>query len=294
MSVEFFKEVTGRDGSKDVDTNKRYRRTFIVRTSVPQDGASVVLSHPEIPVFNDVYSYLDDSDPSDPVPIEDTAAVAVDIRATQDNPNDPQDWRVTVDYAGVEDPVSQPAEVEYSPTRYQKAIIKDVNGAFVVNKAGDPFEGGIIVDRTRFTLTIVKAVDTWDPVVALAYQESLNQKEFLAAVHPQGFAPGTCKLTWGAKRMRRAGTTSFYWLRTAVIDIDKEGWKVKVRNAGMREYDAVANKMKDICIGGIVATTPQLLDDHGALLPIDEDPTECQFDGYLTMDWTSLGLEYTA
>ncbi|QEG27573.1 hypothetical protein GobsT_23290 [Gemmata obscuriglobus] len=46
MSVVFVQEITGRDGSKDVDTNKRYRRAWIVRTSNPVDGANIVLAAP--------------------------------------------------------------------------------------------------------------------------------------------------------------------------------------------------------------------------------------------------------
>lgn len=294
MGVDFIQDITGRDGSKDVDTNKRYRRTWIVRTSSPQDGASVVLAAAGIPAFNDPYQYTDNSDPLSVVVVTDDAVVAVDIKAQQDNPNDPQDWRVVVDYFGVEDPVSQPPEVEYSPTRYQKALVEDVNNVTVANTAGDPFEGGITVDRARFTLAITKAIETWDPVAALVYQETLNQNDFLAATHPPGFAPGTCKLTLGAKRMRRAGTVSFYWLRTAVIDIDREGWKVKVRNAGLRAYDATLNKAVQIIdAAGVPVSSPVLLAVDGAELPYGGTPLVQEFDGYETKDWNDLVLEYS-
>ena len=293
MAVAFIQEITGRDGSKDSDTNKRYRRTWVVRTDTPQDGASVVLAAPGVPVFNDTYNYLDDSDPFNPVPIYDLDAVVVDVQAIQDNPNDPRDWRVIVEYAGVGDPVSQPAEVEYSPTRYQKAILEDVNGVEIKNAAGDYFEGGITVDRTRFTLTIVKAVLTWNPVAALEYQDSLNQSWFLALAHPPGFAPQTCKLTWGAKRVRRAGTASFYWLRTAVIDIDREGWRTKLRNAGYREFNATQGKAVEIMrTPGVPISAPVLLAEDGAELPEGSTPATLPFDGYTTKDWSGLGLEY--
>jgi hypothetical protein len=293
MSVELVNEITGRDGSQDVDTNKKYRRTFIVRTSTPQDGASVVLTAPGLPLFNDPYQYLDDSDPLDPVPVTDTAVVAVDIQVTQDNANDPQDWRVIVQYAGVEDPTSQPPDVDYSPVRYQKSLVVDLNDDPVVNSATDPFEGGITVDRTRFTLTITKAVDTFDPVAALAYQETLNQFSFLVAAHPPGFDPGTCKLTLSAKRIRRKGTFSFYWMRTAVIDIDREGWTVKVRDAGYNELVGGAKRIILIS-GGIQASSPQLLKPDGTKLPTgDPIPNPLEFEGYETKDWTSLALEYS-
>lgn len=295
MAVAFVEEITGREGSKDVDTNKRYRRTWIVRTTKPQDGASVVLAAPGIPVFNDPYQYLDDSDPLAPVAVIDNTVVAVNISVAQDNPTDPQDWRIVVDYMGVEDPTAQPAEVEYSPTRYQKALVKDVAGVAVVNTAKDPFETGITVDRTRFTLTLTKAVLAWDPVAALEYQDSLNQFPFLQATHPPGFAGLTCKLNLGAKRVRRKGTINipenFYWLRTSTIDIDKEGWKVKVRNAGFNEI--VHGVKRQITDGGVPVTSPQLLKADGSRLPHgDPIPDPLEFDGYFVKDWSALGLEY--
>jgi hypothetical protein len=263
-----------------------------VRTTAPQDGASVVLAAPGIPVFNDPYQYLDDSNPLAPIAVIDNTVVAVNIQVTQDNPDDPQDWRIVVDYMGVEDPTAQPAEVEYSPTRYQKALVKDVADVAVVNTAKDPFEGGITVDRTRFTLTLVKAVIDWDPVAALEYQDTLNQFPFLQATHPPGFLSLTCKLTWGAKRVRRKGTATFYWLRTAVVDIDKEGWKVKVRNAGFNEIvGGVKRPILDA--GGVPVTSPQLLKADGSRLPHgDPIPLPLEFDGYFVKDWSALGLEY--
>ncbi|HEY1188529.1 MAG TPA: hypothetical protein VGE74_12830 [Gemmata sp.] len=301
MSVVFIQEMTGRDGSKDVDTNKRYRRTWIVRTDRPQDGAGVVLNAAPV-AFNDIYQYEDDSGPISAT-ITDPLAVCVDIRATQDNPNDPQDWRVTAEYAGIDDPLAQPADVEYSPTRYQKALVTDLDNKAVTNAAGDPFESGILVDRTRFTLTIVKPVLDWDAAAADEFNDSVNRDDFIPTPGKTAFKKETCKLTWGAKRMRRAGTNSFYWLRTAVIDIDKEGWKVKLRNAGFNELvysgppdEVLLKKIKIMISPGMEATSPQLLHPDGTavgkLKPGDPVPPLLEFRGYNVKSWETLGLQY--
>jgi hypothetical protein len=301
MSVAYFQEITGRDISKDIETNKRGRRTFVIRTTEPVDGSSVVLADLVARgfTFNSIYRYTDDSNPALPIEITDDSVVIVNVAVSQDNPNDPRDWRGVVEYAGVEDPTAQPAEVEYSPTRYQKALVKDVNDVPVVNSARDPFESGITVDRTRFTLTITKAVSTWDPVAAAAYQDTVNLNSFLDVVHPPGFPPGTCKLTLGAKRMRRKGNASFYWLRTATIDIDLEGWKVKVRDAGYREavFDpgnpTVITGQKPIFVQpGVLASSPQLLKDGKWVKPPELPPDPLEFDGYWLEVWAPLGLEY--
>lgn len=298
MSVVAFTETTSRDGSQDVDSNKRYRRTFQVLTGTPQDGAAVVLAYAEIPNFNDAYAYTDDTVPEFPVLVIDGDAVVVQVEVSQDDDN-LQNWTVIVHYAGVEDPEAQPAEVDYSPTRYQKALVEDLDDEPVRNSAGDPFADGITVDRTRFTLVVTKNLVSFDPVEMLEYQDTVNQAPFLVEVHPPGFDAETCKLTVGAKRVRKQGTSQFYWAVRYEIDIDREGWRVKPRDAGFNYYDAVANKKLPIIseATGLPYSTPQLLDGSGAVLPQDGDPViagpgGAGFKGYEVKDWAPLGITY--
>lgn len=302
MSVVFIQEITGRDGTKDVDTNKRYRRTWIVRTSSTTDGASVVLAAPGIPSFNSPYQYVGEDGT-----VQDPSAVCVEVRVSQDNANDPLDWRVIADYVGIDDPTAQPADVDYSPTRYQKALVTDLDGRAVVNTAGDPFESGMTVDRTRFTLTIVKPVLFWDAAAADEFNDSVNLDTFIPSVGTTGFPAGTCKLVWGAKRVKRAGNNSFYWLRTSVIDINKEGWTVRLRNAGFKQlvYNVpdpvpgvtVPIDSRLIMVGkGEYATSPQLLDAAGRWIgPIKPGaavPAPLAFKGYYLKSWATLNLQY--
>lgn len=301
MAVALIKEITGREGSKDVDTNRKDKRTFLVRTTTPQDGTKVVLEAMALAgyTFNAVYKYTDDSNPLAPVEVIDNQLVIVDVSVSQDNPNDPRDWRAVVMYAGVDDPVLQPADVEYSPTPYQQTLTKDTADKPILNSAGDPFESGITVDRTRFTLVITKAAPAWDPVAALAYQDTLNMAAFLSTVHPPGFAPGTCKIKLGGKRLRRAGTATFYWLVTATIDIKTDGWKQKVRDAGYYEVvrdpnppNAITDRRPIFVKPGVLATAPQLLKDGKWVKPPDPVPDPLEFDGYKTKDWAPLNLIY--
>lgn len=296
MAVVHFEEVTGRDGSEDIETVRRYRRVFQVLCDTPQDGASVVLAHPLIPQFGDAYEYIDTT--GIPATVTDTEVVAVERRVEQGDGENLQNWRVTVEYAGVTDPEAVPAEVEYSPTRYQVSIIEDINDPPkpVVNTAGDPFEGGITVDRTRGTLVIVRNKTNFDPVEASKYNDTLNEETFLGLVHPPGFAPGTCKLTIGAKRLRKRGRTEFYWQVRYEIDIDRRGWKVKVRNAGYRELVGPPGSKEPRPImlkPGVNATSPQLLAADGTALAVGAAiPPPLEFDGYETKPWSPLGIEY--
>lgn len=290
MSVEFFEEITGREGDDDLETNRRHRRTFRALTDHAEDGSFVVLSYVEVPQLNDPYFYHDEETGEDVI---DALSVAIARRCRNDDENNPRHWIIEVDYAGIDDPVSVPAEVDISPTRYQKALVDDVNGEPVVNAAGDPFADGITVDRTRFTIVIEQNVESFPITTMATYQDTLNEQAFM------GLAPGTCKLALGAKRIRRAGTLVFYYRRRAEIDVDLNGWKIKPRNAGFR---AIMEEGGDPVViidakTGAKPTTPVLLDASGAVLatggtPILAGPLSAGFDGYETRDWGPLGLEY--
>lgn len=301
MAVVHCEEVVNRDGERDDTANVRYRRTWQVVCDTPQDGANTVLAHNELPAFGDFYEYTNDSTGL-PVLEQDLDAVCVRIRASQDDPENLANWSVVAEYMGFDEPEAQPAEVDYSPTKYQEHAVDDIHGNPIVNAAGDQFEG-VMRDRTRFTLTIVQNLTDadWNASDALDYQDSLNENIFLAAAEPPGFAPGTCKITVSAKRVRKRGLNAFYWIRTAVIEIDKNGWKSKPRNAGYRYlvFGETPQK-KRVYIDpetGAKPPNPILLDDDGGILPEGGVPNIAGpggegFDVYETKDWGPLNLEY--
>jgi hypothetical protein len=286
MAVVHFTETTGRSGETDLESNLEYRRTFQIVTDSPQDGPSVVRTFPLLPAMGDQYEVVDTST-GVPVAVVDVEAVVVAIRVEQDDEN-LQNWTVTVDYAGIEDPVSQPAEVNFDPVPFQKVLVDDVNGVPVMNAAGEPFEEGMTVDRHRFRLTIVKNVLDFDPAEALEYMDTVNEVPFME------FDPLECKLVIGATRVRRRGLDGFYWQVKAVIDIDRDGWTVKKRNAGYSRrltVDGPAVPIVDQATG-LKPSTPIMLDQDGFRLGEGDPPTIVEFDGYETKDWTPLNLEY--
>lgn len=304
MAVIHCKEVSGRSGSGDLDTNHRYTRAWQVITDDPQDGAKTVIDHPGIPDYGDVYRVMR-WDPvlevfTADVVEEDVNAVVVSKRVTHDDPDNPNNWRVEVEYAGVDDPTAQPAEVEFEGVIYAESYIEDTDGKKVENSAGDPFESGLVRDQTRFVLTIAQNVldGDWDPIAAEQYKDTLNEDPFLVGyflTSPGGFPPGTCKLSRiGALRIRRSDNQTFYWRRRVVIDIDSRGWTQKVRDAGFHELGPVTGKRRKIYTGpGEAASTPQLLNGEGARLqPGDPVPDPLEFKPYRTKEWAALQLEY--
>jgi hypothetical protein len=299
MQVVWFKEITGRDREDDIESNLRQRRTFQAITDAADGGPDQVLAHAEVPLLGDTLSYVDESS-GVPIVVIDTSLVVVRRRAEQLDADNLCNWTVTVEYMGIGEPEAQPHEVEYTPTRYQEAMVDDVNGVAVVNAAGDPLVEGVMRDRTRFTIVIVKNVvdGDWDPIVAEEYQDSTNLVAFLAARHPPGFPGDTCKLTLAAKRVRKRGLTEFYWRVTATVEVDRRGWNAKVRNAGFRYYDAATNTLVPIRNGdGHAVSSPALLAADGTALPPGGTPTICNepngFKRHETKDWSVFPwLEY--
>jgi hypothetical protein len=300
MQVIWFKEVTNRAREDDIDTNQRQNRTFQAITDAADGGPDQVIAYAEVPALGASLQYIDESSGA-PVVVTDSTLVVVRRRAEQLDADNLCNWTVTIEYMGIGEPEVEPHDIEYSPTRYQEAMVDDVNGVPIVNTAGDPLIEGVMRDRTRFTITIVKNVldGDWDPILADTYQDSTNLVAFLAARHPPGFPGDTCKLTLGAKRIRKKGLDTFYWRVTAVIDVDLAGWNAKVRSAGFRYYDAAEAKPIPIIeeAHGHQVVAPVLLAADGSRLPPTGTPVICNpplgFKRYFTMDWSVFPwLEY--
>src|SRR5262249_18755392 len=204
----------------------------------------------------------------------------------------------TIRYAGIDDIDLLPWEVDYNPTRYQKPLLRDLSepSKRVLNTADDPFAGGVMVDRTRKTLVLVKPVLNWDPVMSDEYNDTLNLLPFLQGRHPPGFAPQTCKLTIGETRLPFPGNQTYFWRVRAEIDIDRRGWQSKPLNAGYHQkltVLGVPTRQKIILPGGLTPSSPVPLDADGKYLPPGAgDPLYLEFNGYEVKDWTLLNLEY--
>jgi len=304
-SIIRFKEVTGRTGSDNQDTDHRYTRVFQVVTDDFVLGPGWLLAQPEVAALGSAY---EERDAAGNVVFTDAESVLVERRPEQSNADAPNVWQLVYEYVGVNDPEAVPRDVEWSGVRYQKALIKDLSapaGKPVVNKAGDPFREGMQVDRTRGKVVITQNVVTWDPVAMGAFRDTTNAVPFLAGSHPPGFPIGTAKIVdIGATRIRRSSNTSFYWKRRVEVEVTLEkdaagayvGWNSRFRNAGFNELTdfvlGVASRKVPIVIAGGPPATEYPLDDDGRRLPLGGTPTELEFVGYFAADWTTLNLDY--
>ena len=232
-AVWHFEEITDRTHARTLQGEQRMTRVFQVITSSPLVGSTTVIAFDQIrtpfpppmvgsefngkpqrrvPQAGDWYVELDaqwnvvHSNPH---------VVCVDVRAEQTNPDDLTVWTVTANYAGEDDPLAEPADVDVVRVPYQKALLEDLDGKAVRNSAGDPFEAGLLVDRHRFKLVIQKNILSYNPFVWETYQDSVNQFALVIPKLPPGIPAGKGKLTHEATRMRRSIPSSWFPNRPA-------------------------------------------------------------------------------
>jgi hypothetical protein len=320
MPVTHFAEVSGRDESINLDTEQRATRTFEAYTDAPLDDSTTVRlfdqSNPanffppgtpgagfngnpqrRVPKPGDKFVVLD---AGWSVVATNDHVVCVEVRVDQNDASDPQKWVIVCQYAGVSDPVAQPAEVDWDPVPYQIAILTEADAppSFaaarpILNAAGDPFAEGVMTDKDRYTLTITRNVVSFRMRDYLSYQNTTNLNTYLGDQEPPGYAQGTAKLKLKARRVRRSSNTDFYWRVTATVEIDPDGWDAKVRDAGYNYInpdwgkDSIA--MHPRFIGRGQPATPQLLKPDGTLaLPTEPVPAPLRFRRFTPKDWTPL------
>jgi|GEM_PF-6272894 len=290
MAVVHCKEVVDRSGDIDKLSAKRYTRTFQLLTDSRTDGAAIVRDYAGLPDIGDAWESVNEFDVVTDIDVD---AFCVEKRATQTNKDCPNDWTVKCEYVGKGDPTLEPAEVDWSCVKYQAAMQRDFYDVWVRNSAGDPFEGGITRDKTRFAVMIRKNVLTWDPAEALEYIDTTNQAIFLFASHFPGFAPGMCKLSdLNASAVWYEDLSGIhYWKRQAKIEISTEGWELKILDAGFRKLVSGATKPIMDTVGAKISS-PALLDGSGAVVAPAGNPVWLTFTPYEPKDWTPLALDY--
>lgn len=317
--VVYFEETTRRDQARTLDGEQRMVRTFVAYTSSPLVASTTVAAFdqtlapfpagypgaqwngkPErrVPRPGDRYVELD-ADWNKVHENEHVVCAEVHVEADAD---DPQKWHVTAQYAGVSDPVAEPHDVEWDEVPYQEAILVEAEALppnpaprAILNSAKDPFAEGVMRDKDRSTVTIVKNVISYDPVATRPYQNSTNAETVFAAQHPPGFPPGTAKIKIKAKRIRRSHNRDFYWRVTGVVEIDEQGWDARVRDAGFNYLpggDAAAKQPirshpRFAAWGG--PSTAQLLKPDGDLADPDQPvPDPLTFRRYKRKSWGPL------
>lgn len=171
MSVIEWKEIDdGRDGDDTLKSDgtmiSRYTRVFRVRTDNSYDDASVIMAYPSCPRVGVQYLY-------------DTRAYCRSVRPRQEMAK--RIWIVTAGYSSEqelkENPLDEPAEIEWTTEQFQKPAEKDRNGKAIVTSAGDPYDPAAQIDDSRICIVIKKNLAVV-PVWILTYADARNNASF--------------------------------------------------------------------------------------------------------------------
>lgn len=224
MAIVSVREVaSGRDGSLNNKGERSYSRTFQVVTSDPLDGPLLVRTAAGIPQRGSIYATATEFDPG---------AKVKTVNPAQDADN-PKVWTVRVEYDSVtedkpENPLDRPAEITWSAAPYSRVVWRDVDGKAILNSAGSYFDPPLEVDDSRPVLTIVRNEATYNPAVAIDYQDAINSDSWL------GFAPRQAKVA-KIEASSAIENDVFYWRVVREFHFRRETWAMSVLDQGRYE-----------------------------------------------------------
>jgi hypothetical protein len=275
---ELAQDRSGPVGEKGV---REYIRTFQVQTDSNLDGPLFVRLASGIPRRGEYYLTATESD---------FAARVKRVTPTQDDDN-PKLWKVQVEYSTDvpdedENPLNRPAEITWGFNHYRRQATEDIYGKPLLNSVGEHFDPLPMMDDSRPTLTVVRNEASFNPSLAIAYQDAINSTPFL------GFAPGQAKVIGisASSQVAQVNDQDFvYWRVQYDFEFCREGHLSRVLDQGRyrRHLPGIdlplkANQIPRVAISdaqGNPVTDPVPL--NGAGLPVDApNPSKAKYLSY--------------
>lgn len=168
-------------------------------------------------------------------------------------------------------------------------------GAYVVNKAGDPFDPPIMRPSSNVLVTVTgwKALEAINPFVRLkTYLDTVNDADYqLSSVSfARGKIPQYCGRVNDLNYEQVFEQGAYYWKFKCDIEFNPDGWHpLKVANLGMNAKVSNALPRQPILIGGVPVRRPvPLKEDGSGPLNAGENINFCSFYAYKVVDWTNL------
>jgi len=187
-----------------------------------------------------------------------------------------------------ENPLFEPAEIEWDGENFEEVLIVDRQGYAVLNSAGDPFENAMR-ERTRRVISVTRNVASIPDWIITA-EDAVNSSAFVI----DGFsvAAGLAKL--GAPKIGRWQSRNGTAYRTMhmQIKLNKNGWNFKPLDAGYRFKDGLDERRRIVNDDGTDVTTPVCLDGTGLVLsnPSPASAVYGDFEQYPEYDFNLLPL----
>ena len=259
-------EPNTQQGTRTEGGKRTYRAMYVVVTDDINDGPLTVRMAAGIPQIGDSYSLGNDYDPT---------AFVKSITPTRKGENS-KVWEVVVEWselAKVDNPLNRPAKKNWGFEQAGKVAWQDIDGKAILNSAGDYFDPPIEIEDSRPLLTVVRNDATFDPLLAIDYQDAVNEDRFLIA------NPGQCKVA-GIEASEEEENDVKFWRVVFHFAFRREGWLAEPLDQGRyATVDANGAAQKRTPIpdkAGDPVTDPVPLDGKGAEL-VDATPETAKF-----------------
>lgn len=287
MAVVLVQEQYERSGTFNQLWQRTYERTFIVVTDNPLDEVQAVvngLAAVGIAIGNFYQT---------PSGAKDFGSFVENLHPTCVS-NDGKQWIVTVNYGpysannNPKDPTQWIPKVSWGGAQFQKdAPFNDVNGKFLANSAGSPFNPYPPIDDSRPQLTIVMNSLTYDESWAGTYRDTINESTFW------GYGPKCAKCQEISANRIFNKDIGYYWEITFAFQFNDKTWTRKILDSGVQQIDPtdatklIAIKTRD----GYPTPDPLPLDGSGKALALGGTPVQLEFEDYEAKDFSALGLD---
>lgn len=228
-----------------VVTNNRYDGSYTVLASLPSPGSI----HPE-----------------------DSWCVAISAKANQDAKSKLV-WIASVEYSSEpctpdgqkgENPLADPADIDWNTDTTQEPFWKDKNDDAVLNSAGDYYEDMLVDDVSRWTVNISKNLG-YVPAWIDSYRDAVNTDNIMIDGLP--VAAGTAKIK--SIQISKWQSRNDVWYRVFQLTIKiKDDWRHYPLDMGLRCKDPDAATKRIACVDDNKrpVTKPVHLNGSGAQL----------------------------
>jgi hypothetical protein len=270
---------------------KTVTRRWVAKCTLKTDGPLTVQAHADCPVKGSTYNFGTESDATlvctdvRIVPRVDSHGLAMskvfDVTATYSN---------DVDVASIgedeEDPLDDPPVYEFTFNKYQVVAEKDLDDAPVMNGADEKFDPPWMIDENRPVIIITRNEASFNPAVAVEYQDSVNDDSWA------GLDAGVAKISGISARNATRGETT-YAIVTYEIELRWDKWNpAKILACGYK-YRQQAGfgsfNYKDPATNES-PSSPIMLKVDGTKLPAGDPNEYHEFNFYREKDFSALNL----